>query len=308
MLRFISIILYSITFYFAFKLLLELNINYPFVKITVLSVFAFLPTYSFISSSVNNDNLLILLSVMIMYYSNKGTTKYLIVTGLLSGLALLTKASAIVLLVYVITMLILNMKFKKQSFVKTLLAITYIVIIAISISLPFYLRNYALYNTFTGESVVVDRFVWKSLFHALGSVAFSVNESFWSVSGVYNNVSLFYPYIGTHILYLSIIGLLFGIYSKKIYIHIIGKETFIFSSLFALLTNIILLFVFGYLYNNAQGRHLYVMFFPILYFIASGFTILNQTRSQWSYILSTAILFIYSTSFCIYSLLVFTRH
>src|SRR5688572_7628702 len=73
-LRGFSIILWGITTLFSFKFLDSLNIHDRFLKIFVIAMVCLLPTYTFLSSVINNDNLLIAFGSAILYLTVQPTS------------------------------------------------------------------------------------------------------------------------------------------------------------------------------------------------------------------------------------------
>jgi hypothetical protein len=96
-LRTYSIFLWIITVIFALKLLKNLKIEDSFLCVFVISMLALLPSYTFLSSVINNDNLCIALGSAILCRTiEPASLKNSLLMGVLLGLALLTKLTAII--------------------------------------------------------------------------------------------------------------------------------------------------------------------------------------------------------------------
>jgi hypothetical protein len=98
--------------YFIFKTIKNLLPQNKMLPIAVTCAVAFLPTFSFISATINNDNLVILLSSILVYLliskpdSKKELFQWSVKTGIILAMLALTKMTAlplffVVLLVYV---------------------------------------------------------------------------------------------------------------------------------------------------------------------------------------------------------------
>ncbi len=98
--RFFSLVLAIGTLLCTYALARAVVPQYPMIAIAALAINAFIPMFVFISASVNNDNLVIFLSsltlVMLVRLVQRGATwRALVLTGVIIGLACLSKLSAL---------------------------------------------------------------------------------------------------------------------------------------------------------------------------------------------------------------------
>ncbi len=304
LLRFCSIILWCITICMTFKIIERLNITDKFIKIFIISMVSLLPSYVFISSVINNDNLLIALGSIFLYFiiDDRFSIRHSLILGLLLGLIMLTKINGavfVVLLLFIFGKRLIRSK--ESSVVVTI--ITSLVLASIMIS-PWLLRNWDLYGSYTGVETLNIRFQWESLKQAIYYIGLDIHNTFWTTSGIHNNVQWYYPRIGKIIAYLSFIGIVWGIISKRERLmNLLGdKIDLIIAFAAIILINIILVFRFGFLYGQGQGRHLFGLLIPISLFMAGGLRMFSFTDSKYSHIIIAGIMSIYAVSFTFYSI------
>jgi hypothetical protein len=96
--RCFSVLLWLLNVWFGNVLLKRLRIPDEFAWIFIMAMVCLLPTYTFVSATINNDNLLVTVGggLLCLMANREQTLKHSISLGLLLGLALLTKQSAIV--------------------------------------------------------------------------------------------------------------------------------------------------------------------------------------------------------------------
>ncbi len=157
-LRLVSIIMASVTLFYAKKTLDQLLPDGPsnpggIVTKTVLVGIAFMPMFSSISALMNNDNLVFMLSSILIYLSvlnfDERTHRLSLQTGIVLGLLALTKVTALPLYVSIFTIEIvkhLRMRKTRKDFAHFVRHQLIIFGSAFAIAAWWYVRNIALYH------------------------------------------------------------------------------------------------------------------------------------------------------------------
>jgi hypothetical protein len=148
--------------------------------------------------------------------------------------------------------------------------------------LPWAVRNLMVYGDATAESVANVPVHWASPVQAAQASFTYMKESFWAVSGIYNNVR-FFPIVGAHVFYAAIVGLVYGVLVRDETFHkyLHGKNSSLLIGMaFAIAVNVVLVMRFGMLYAQAQGRFLFPMLIPISVLLAMGIRWLAVGRSS----------------------------
>lgn len=272
-LRIVSILLSIATFFLALKILDHLQIRDTFVRAFSLSMIFLLPTYTFLSSVLNNDNLLVALGALILYFLAKGrSTAHSLLLGALVGLALLTKLSAVVYLVAIIALFVLEAARRSLTVRAAIRHTAFVLAPAAVIYSPWLLRNSLIYGNLTGESVANVLKDWPAQVNPVVFTARYMAESFWSASGIQNNIALV-PQIGVFLSCLAIAALLWAFAARRrLLAQMVGSggHLFLLAALLAIAANFALVFRFGILYAQGQGRLLYPMLIPISILTAIG--------------------------------------
>jgi hypothetical protein len=273
--RLFSIALWIVNVLFLTKVINRLRINSIFVRIFTVSMVGLLPTYTFLSSSINNDNLLITIGGIILYLMTKeNQAKMSLLIGFLLGLALLTKLTAVVYIALVIFLFLNRLVSKSLPLSSVAVHMILIGMPAFFVSLPWYIRNLYIYGDITAEKVANIPMLWDSIYTALIRTLVVMQQSFWAAAGIYNNV-VFLPTIGICLTYLAIAGICYGVISKtESFWNILDVRNnyFIAAISMAIVVNLILVARFGILYNQGQGRFLFPLLIPISLFMAVGIT------------------------------------
>ncbi len=283
-LRGISIILWITNMYFVRKLLDRLQVTDIYFRGFVLCMVALLPTYTTLSSSINNDNLLIMLGGLLLYVLTQEITgDRAIWLGVLLGIALLTKLTAVVYVFAIATVLIARYAAGTLSLVVTIYRFLTATIIAAMMWLPWGLRNTIIYGDFTAESVANVPYRWRSVNDAITTVIKSIAKSFSSVSGIYNNIE-FFPIVGFILLGVACFGIVYAIFRRPTFFNnqqVSHTNTLFMPSMaLTVIINYVLVLRFGLLYNQGQGRFLYPMIIPIALLMAIGIKhTLNTTQA-----------------------------
>lgn len=309
--RLFSILLWCINAVLVLKILDNLGVEDTFVKAFVISMVSLLPTYAYLSSVINSDNLLITIGGATLYLlSRKRSFPNSALLGVLLGLALLTKLSAVVFVLAVTAMLFLQWIRKSLSFSSAGIYLVLILIIAGAIASPWYIRNVIVYGDITVDRIANIREQWPSTFHAFQFTQQYMKGSFWSAAGILNNIR-FLPRAGVYLSYLAFVGLLYGVFSRRRPIWEFregDRGAFLLATALAIVANIALVFRFGILYGQGQGRYLFPMLIPISLFMAIGLKMLGIPRlSRNAHLFPAAFFLAYLLSFISHSFKIFVQ-
>jgi hypothetical protein len=115
--RLLSVALWCINVVMALRILDALRVDGIFLRSVTISLVCLLPTFTFMSSVINNDNLLIALGNIILYLIVKtGGRQGLFWIGSLIGLALWVKLTAVIYIVAIVAVCIVQWRHKSHSF------------------------------------------------------------------------------------------------------------------------------------------------------------------------------------------------
>ncbi len=192
-LRLLSIALGVATLIIAYGVLREVFDRQPGLRLGALAVMAFNPQFIFISASVNNDNLAILLGVAMIAWSVRVVrggvnARRVIVGGVLIGATALSKLSSVPLAAVMILAILLS----SSSWVTRAKAGVGLGIIALALSGWWFARNVQLYGDLTGISVMLQ--AWGSpppaiTINDVWPQTFEVWRSYWGQFG-YGQITL----------------------------------------------------------------------------------------------------------------------
>ncbi len=307
MLRLMSVLLWIATAWFAMRFLEVLEIKDRLLSIVVFCVVCLLPTYTFLSSAINNDNLLLALSAIFLYFMARPnfTDSPGVITGLLLGLAVLTKLTGVVLCAAYALMLLIEAI--RQPDRRRIVLRHFMVAgsIAALLVLPWVIRNVLIYHSVTAEYVANVPREWPSYLFALYHVLKGIVFTFWSVSGIHNNVKSLFPAVGGLLTISAGLGFILSIRSAgriKQVIPYARQRWFLIAMGIAFVVNAILVLRFGLLYAQGQGRFLYPLLLPEALFLGLG---LRYYRLQNLDIHAAGLFFTYSIGFTLFSLIAF---
>jgi len=270
-LRLCSVFLWMLNVWFGVAFLKRLQTKDEFQWLCVLTLGCLLPTHVFVSSAINNDNLLILLGTAALWLlmDQERTLRKSAALGVLLGLGLLAKPSGVVLFPAVGLLVVLEAVQRRITPRAAIVHLVTVFGLATLLYAPWAARNWRLYATFTPESLTVIPRQWPSMVDGLLSAAHNLTKTFWSVSGISNDIGYPFPLLGMGFGLLCIAGLVLG---RKQHpqplknLLTAANAPVVVALSFAVLLNVILVLRLGYLYGMGQGRHL----FPLLYPIALG--------------------------------------
>src|SRR5205807_7840542 len=95
----------------------------------------------------------------------------------------------------------------RERFVAALLRAGIAFGVGVAIYSPWALRNWRMHGTFFPEQLSVVSKTWPSMAYGVASAAHNLIKSFWSVSGIANDVGYPFAAIGIAFTLLSLIGL-----------------------------------------------------------------------------------------------------
>jgi 4-amino-4-deoxy-L-arabinose transferase-like glycosyltransferase len=308
--RSFSVLLWGITILFTFKVIERMSVDDYFIKLFMLCMLSLLPTYVFLSSTINNDNLLITIGSILLYLGvqQKPSLRNSIFIGFLLGLALLTKLTAIVYIALIMIMWLIRFITKRYTW-SVLHHFVLTMLLALIIWTPWAWRNWNVYGSITAEKIANVEHCRDSTFQAGRDAMYDIQGSFWAVSGIKNNVHFFSPIIGMLVICFAIAGWFYGLIAKKEKLVVfVGKNSnTLFVWALAIIVNLSLAIRFGMLYNQWQGRFLFPLLAPISLLLAIGLRVfpvfdLKSFRIHLVGFFVTCIVL-----FTLYSLAMFTR-
>lgn len=308
-LRVCSVLLWLGNVWLGWKLLRRLEIKDDLLWLTAMTLACLLPTYVFISSTINNDNLLITLGTAVLYVLARPehSLKSSLMLGGLLGLALLAKQSAVVLFPAIGLLFVLQAWQRALPWRAALLHLSLSLGLGSLLYAPWAARNWQVYGTFTPEGLSVVTKLWPSFVDGLLSAAHNLVKTFWSVSGISNDVGYPFPLLGMGFFLLCCAGMAFAVkqHPKPLGALTAAKHGALFVALtVAIVINMVLVLRLGYLYGMGQGRHLFALLYPIALLLAWG---LKSIPSHNALVHLTGFWMTYATAFEAFSLCRFPR-
>jgi 4-amino-4-deoxy-L-arabinose transferase-like glycosyltransferase len=258
-----------------FVLLKRLEVNDELLHVATFALACLLPTYVFVSSAINNDNLMITLAtgLMCLMAGKERGFKNSLGLGILLGLALWVKQSAVVFVPAIGLLLLLEVVRRNITWRAGLANAGLALGLAALMYSPWAVRNWHVYGTFTPEDLSAAAKTWPSMVDGLLSAAHNLAKTFWSVSGISNNIGYPFPLLGLCYGLVAIAGLAIGSKQNQKPLHSCWSlpQSPVYAALgLAILVNLILVLRFGYLYGMGQGRHLFPLLYPIALVLALG--------------------------------------
>jgi len=138
---------------------------------------------------------------------------------------------------------------------------------------PWALRNCRVYGTLMPEGLSVASKTWPSMVDGLISAAHNLAKTFWSVSGISNDIGYPFPLFGMCFGLLALAGLVLAWrqHPQGVTQILAAPTGAIFLALaLAILINVILVLRLGVLYGMGQGRHLFALLYPVGLLLAFG--------------------------------------
>jgi len=284
-LRLVSVVLWLITLRLGWIFLEQLNLGREFRWLCVLTLGCLLPTYVFISATINNDNLLTLVgtATLCLLTTPRRTRATIVALGVMLGVGLWVKASALVLFPAVGVLFVVEAWQRRLSPRTALLQAVVVFGLATLLYAPWAIRNWWLYATFTPESLAVATKQWPSIVDGLLSAAHNLTKTFWSVAGISNDVGYPFPLLGMSFGLLGVAGLVLGWRQHPQPLRrwlATDRAPLLVALGVAVLINVLLVLRLGYLYGMGQGRHLFPLLLPIALFLAHGLKSIPAHRPE----------------------------
>lgn len=308
-LRLFNLLIWLGVVFFSLRLMARLKITDEFLKVCGFGMICLLPTYTFLSTMINNDHAVMILGTVLLWLiaNPKFTMTSAVLTGMTLGLALTAKMSAIVYLPAVFLLLFFQSLRQPACRKSHLLYAAVIALVSGAIWLPCVLRNGSLYGSITAENVGNVRVVWPSFLGGLVKMGHYLVVSFWAVSGVYNEIRFYFPYAGVLLSLAGGGGLFYSLFSSKRRESLFSERALVpFGAAMtaAILINVLLVLRFGILYGQAQGRFLFPFLLPIALVMGIGLRVYPLKSRSVHF---TGIMIAYAVTFTLYSLAEFTR-
>lgn len=308
LLRSFSFLLWLVNLWFGLTLLNRLQITHRVVRTCCLAMLCLLPTYTFSSAAINNDNLLITLSggLLCLLSRRNYSVKTALFTGLTLGLALLTKQSAIVFIPVVATLVGTELLKNKLPWKSGMIYLSLALGSAFLIYLPWLVRNWQVYHTLTPEFQVVETIRWPSFAYGCASAAHNLVKSFWAVSGIANNIAYPFPLVGMLLLAACFAAGQIGFHRKRTgdALHSNVNQPLLLALWIGVLINLLLVLRFGYLFGMGQGRHLFPVLLPIALLMGNWLRAWNVVKLE---VHLAGGWMVYALTFTAYSLARFPR-
>lgn len=302
MIRFCSVLFWLCNVWLALRFLRYLEINDDVLKTVVLALICLLPTYLFLSSVINNDNLLITLggAILCLAVRRRRSLGISILMGVLLGAALLTKLSGALYVPLLLAMSGFEIHERPAGWRGSLARLGLTLGVACAMWSPWAIRNWQLYHSITAGNVAHVPST-KGVFAALPFSVFHTVRTFWSVSGIYNNVAGWLPLIGFLLSMLALGGLLVGTKATAGWagLPIARNRASLLALAVGIVVNLSAALRFGALYGQAQGRFLFPMLLPIALLFAAG---LHGYRMKNTHVHVAGALICYALAFVCYSL------
>lgn len=257
-LRSLSLLWWVATFACAVALVRRLRLDGTLPGIVAIGLVALLPTYIALSIAVTNDGLAVALSTAaLMVAANPVTRRAALTLGLLMGLALLAKLTAIALLPAVLVWLYL-----RRVPVRHLLIAGGT---AAAVVAPFFIRNLLTYGDPTAEKVANIPYQWTGIATAIRASAINIIPTFWSTYGPGNGVSPFSSIETTLTVALFAAAVWVALSRRRIWHLVLPTPlgAFLCASAVGGMVAIALTMRFGLLYDQPQGRYLFPLLVPL---------------------------------------------
>ena len=306
--RLLSVALWMLNAWLVIVSLRRMGIQDCFIQVFAVAMVCLLPTYTFVSSAINNDNLLATIGggLLCLLTRRERAIKTALALGLLLGLGLLTKQSAVIFAPLIVSLVALEAFQRRISWRSATQQLFITLGLAGVIYLPWAIRNWQVYHTFMPENLVVTQIPWPSAMHGIASAAHNLLKTFWSVAGLSNDVGYPFPVFGMLLLVLPV--LMFALDSKPVEkidaLNVAENKPPLIAMLVAVLITVGLVLRFGYQFGMGQGRHLFPLLCPIALFLAAWLRRLPVKNLE---VHAAGFWITYAASFAVFSLCRFPR-
>lgn len=307
-LRGCGLLLWLLNVWLGVVLLRRLRIEDAAMRLLVLGLVCLLPTYAFVSSVINNDNLLATLGggVMCLLARREASLKDSLGLGVLLGLALLTKQSAVVFLPGFVLLVALDCRGGRMAWRVGLRHVGLVLLVAGVIFAPWLVRNWRVYGTLSPEHLSAAELAWPSMLHGLASAGHNLVKTFWAVSGISNNVGYPFPLVGMALMGMWVFGHHTALQRAERFdaLNIKMNAPVVAALWLAVLVAVVLVLRFGYLFGMGQGRHLFPLLYAVALLLAGGWRLLPVRHLD---VHAAGFWITYGISFTVFSLCHFPR-
>jgi 4-amino-4-deoxy-L-arabinose transferase-like glycosyltransferase len=274
-LRLFTILLWCLTVWLGVRVWSRLQIQSPLAWSIFLCMLSLLPGYVYVSAMVTNDALLAALSagVFCLLAGTRSAWRSLGV-GVLLGLALLTKMSAMFVAIPIPALVFLRWVSGHTTRKQASTDLVLMLVPALLLFSPLAVRNQELYGSIMGVTGIgYPEFPWSSGLHAFTHSCKFLMTTFWAVAGPWNG-SRFAPFVGMSLTGLSLAALAYGaIRHWRSLRDGIFREHLWYLAATGLGIAVIVAATMriGLIYNQAQGRFLLPYLIPIALYFAVSF-------------------------------------
>lgn len=284
LLRSFSLLLWLANLWCGVTLLNRLQITDKIIRTFFFGMLCLLPTYTFSSTAINNDNLLIALggTLLCLLCQRIYSVKNSLFCGVLLGFSLLTKQSAVVFIPVIATLGLVEISKKRISWWAGLTFLTIALSSAFLIYLPWAIRTWQVYHTLTPEFAVVAQVKWPSFAYGIASAIHNLLKSFWAVSGISNDINYPFPLVGMLLLATCLGAGQLGLRRKRHFdpLHAATNQPVLLAMSVGAFVTTLLVLRFGYLFGMGQGRHLFPVLFPIALLLGNWLRSLNVKKLE----------------------------
>ena len=312
--RLFSVLCWLVVAFSTRRLLDRLMIRDAFTRTVTFAIVCLLPAYVALSSNINNDNLLIVWTVLALeQLCRPPTLNSALMLGLLSGAGMLTKVNGFVIPVTVGLVLLARTWMRETSFAQALQQIGVVAALTLAIWSPVLWWNLTTHEHWLALGALREHHQqtpWASIFQAVQSSQEYIKESFWTAAGI-RNKARFFPAIGVQITYIAMAGVVVGLWRRgREWKDVIpaSAHSVVLGFGAAEVFNLGLLLWFAIQSTHGQGRYLFPLLPVIGLLTALGFV--QWGIRKWPHASAHAAGFLtaYSVGACIYSFAYFARH
>jgi hypothetical protein len=257
-LRYTSLLWWVATFACATALIRRLRLEGTLTGTVAIGLVALLPTYIALSTDVTNDGLAVALSTAaLMVAANPVTRRAALTLGLLTGLALLAKLTALALVPTVVVWLSLRRIPARRLLIAG--------VTAAAVVAPFLVRNLLTYGDLTAEKVANIPYQWPGIATAIRASTINIIPTFWSTYGPGNGVSPFSSMETTLTIALCAAAAWAALSRRRIWRPVMStpRGALLCASAAGAMAAIALTVRFGLLYDQPQGRYLFPLLVPL---------------------------------------------